>query len=234
MSLSAEATIGSLVSERLGRARVFHGHQIDFCCGGGQSLAEACRRKGLEPAKILAELVEADRAAASEELDLGGMSLLQLTTHLTTTHHAYLRRELPRLTALADKVAQVHGERHPELVELRAVVHHFSADMLVHLDKEELILFPLCARIGQGDPADAQGNRFVIHPVGAMEQDHLVAGRDLERMRELSGGFRVPEDACTSYRVLFEGLAELESDTHLHIHKENNLLFPQAIAQAGC
>ncbi|MNX75247.1 Iron-sulfur cluster repair protein YtfE [compost metagenome] len=226
MSPTLETPVGQIVTAQPLLAKVFEAHGIDYCCGGKLSVQAVCARKGLDAQALLDKIRAAMEQAVPPELDWAEAPLDTLVLHLIETHHAYLHEAMPRLAALSLKVANVHGDRHPELVELSKVYQTFHADMAEHLLKEEQILFPAILRLAQGDASFP-----VQHPIRAMEAEHDGAGRDLERMRELSGGFAAPDDACNSYRALLAGLAELESDTFTHLHKENNILFPRALAR---
>jgi regulator of cell morphogenesis and NO signaling len=142
------------------------------------------------------------------------LTLTELTEHLESTHHVYLKKALPRLVALMDKVHQAHSPRHPELTRLQTVVENLRADLEPHLLKEEQILFPLIRQLEA-----AQG------PIRVMRSEHDGAGELLKEMRTLTNVYVVPKDGCQSFQLLYEGLKELEEDTHLHIYKENNILF---------
>jgi regulator of cell morphogenesis and NO signaling len=142
------------------------------------------------------------------------LTLTELTEHLESTHHVYLKKALPRLVALMDKVHQAHSPRHPELTRLQTVVENLRADLEPHLLKEEQILFPLIRQLEA-----AQG------PIRVMRSEHDGAGELLKEMRTLTNVYVVPKDGCQSFQLLYEGLKELEEDTHIHIHKENNILF---------
>jgi regulator of cell morphogenesis and NO signaling len=216
-------TVGELVAERPARSRVFEELGIDYCCGGKLSLAEACARKGLDPDDVGRRLAAA--APAEPESDWRSAPLAGLCDHIVRTHHAYLRRELPRLRGLLAKLARVHGDRHPELRGVLTVFGPFADELTAHMAKEEWVLFPLIARIESGD---VPRTPRVLQPIAVMEAEHDDAGRALAEMRRLTGGFAVPADGCNTYRAALAGLAELEADMHAHVHKENNILFPRA------
>ncbi|HZJ26294.1 MAG TPA: iron-sulfur cluster repair di-iron protein [Acidimicrobiia bacterium] len=220
--IDPDATLGELVTERPALARAFDELGLDYCCGGGRSLAEACEAAGLR-VQVLAELDTSLRGP--EEPDAAAwvsMDPAELTEHLEATHHAYLRRELPRLTALADKVSAAHGARHPELASVRDTLAQLRAELEPHISEEEEILFPAI-----------RASRPVGGAIEAKRDEHDQAGELLARLRALSGGYVTPADGCASYRAFSEGLAELEADLHLHVHKENNVLFPAVAAAEG-
>ncbi len=226
MTVALSTAVREIAVDLPGSIAVFERHGLDYCCGGKQSLADACADRGLDAERVLAELLEiaGGDTGAADAIDWSRAEAPDLIDHLLRTHHVYLKENMPRLAALADKVARVHGDNHPELVAVREVYHKFVADMGPHMAKEEQILFPAILQSANG------GMAFPIwQPIAVMEAEHDEAGRDLARLRDLTRGFQVPEDACTSYRLLLSGLADLERDTHTHIHKENNILFPRVL-----
>lgn len=225
-----EATVGDLVTQRPSRSRVFEKLGIDYCCGGKRPLAELCEEKGLDANLILTVLLASETDAAADEDDWSQSSLTKLADHIEQTHHAYLKRELPRLGAMVRKVAAVHGVRHPWMLEIDGVYAGFAAEMESHMLKEEQMLFPMirCLESGEAGPAGDCGPG-IGNPVRVMEHEHDDAGRALQRMRDLSDGFTPPADACNTFRAMLDGLAELEVDTHRHVHKENSILFPRAL-----
>ncbi len=230
ITLNAHATVGDWVRDRPDRSRVLERLGIDYCCGGKRPLAEACRERGLDVETVVDQLIEPDDAATGDVTDADALSLTDLADHIEQTHHAYLRRELPRLGAMVRKVAAVHGERCPWMLELDGVFAGFVAELDSHMMKEEQILFPLIRDLeANGSGPDASRAMSVGNPIRVMEHEHDDAGRALERMRTLSNGFAPPADACNTFRAMLDGLAQLEQDMHQHVHKENNVLFPKAI-----
>ena len=225
---AADRTLADLVNADPGAARVLEGFGLDYCCGGGRRLDEACAAAGVDPAEVLDVLAASPAAPAP---DWATMAPLALVDHLEATHHAYLHTELARLTELADKVAAVHGERHPELVGVRDTYAELRADLEPHLMKEERVLFPLVRELVEsGGAAPPHCGALEQGPIRVMAMEHDRAGELLAELRARTGGYEVPDDGCASYRALYDGLAQLEADTHLHVHKENNVLFPAVIA----
>jgi regulator of cell morphogenesis and NO signaling len=230
---TAVTTVGELVAERPARSRVFERLGIDYCCGGKLSLAEACARRGLAVDAVRRRLAEADTEGVSGGTDWRAARLADLCGHLVATHHAFLRRELPRLRDLLGKLARVHGDRHPELRDVLVAFEPFADELAGHMAKEEQVLFPLITWIESGDVPPTP---FVLQPIGVMQAEHDDAGRALAEFRRLTGGYAVPAGGCNTYRAAMAGLAELEVDLHTHVHKENNILFPRAaglVAEAG-
>lgn len=229
MSIDHNRPVGDLVAERIGRARVFDDLGIDYCCHGETPLEAACRRLGLSVAAVVADIERVDaEPPRPDEPDYRAMPLDQLADHIEATHHAFMKRELPRLVALRVKVAAAHGGRHPELFELGVVLDAFRDEIESHLMKEERVLFPLIRQLEAATTLPSVHCGSVNNPIRVMEHEHDTAGLALARMRDLAGGFRTPPDGCESYRALMDGLASVERDLHRHIHKENNVLFPGA------
>ena len=223
MTVTATRTLGELVAEAPGRAAVLDRLGLDSCCHGQRTLADACTDAGLEQDAVAAEL----DAAVPEPVD-HPTEPAALADHIEATHHAYLHAELPALDALAAKVVGVHGERHPELAEVHRLVVALRADLEPHLLKEERVLFPAIRALVDGASDFPFGT--MQNPIRMMSMEHDRAGELLAALRAGAGGYCVPEDGCASYRSLYERLEALEADTHRHIHLENNVLFPAAVA----
>ncbi|MGD8604718.1 MAG: iron-sulfur cluster repair di-iron protein [Candidatus Zixiibacteriota bacterium] len=229
-ALNPNTTVGELVTEKPGRSRVLEKLGIDYCCGGNKPLGEACREKGLNPDNVIAELESSDQApGVADNLDFNAMPLTELVDHIVNTHHAYLKKELPRLSGIIRKVVDTHGDRNPALSDLLAVFNDFAAELQSHWTKEERILFPAIKELAKPNATEFSFGD-IGHPIRVMEAEHETAGAALEQIRELTDNFTTPDWGCNTYRAMVDALAELESDTHLHIHKENNILFPKAIA----
>jgi regulator of cell morphogenesis and NO signaling len=222
-------TLAELVTERSAAARVFERFGLDYCCRGDRTLADACAAAGLDAAAVAAEL---EGLGGGADVEWATLDPPALAEHIVATHHVYLREELPLLQALAAKVLGVHGERHPELADVERLVRALWAEIEPHLDKEERVLFPAIGALFDG-PCDFPFGT-VANPIRVMIGEHDQAGQILAELRTVSGGFEPPAGACTSYRLLYERLAAVEHDTHVHIHKENHRLFPAALAlEAG-
>ncbi len=221
MTLQSDTPVGQLATEFPLATRVFHRHGIDYCCGGGRPLNEACAKRGLNTETVLAEIhAELDvPAVPAQRWDQAPLE--DLIDHILVTYHQPLNEELPRLMLMSAKVLQVHGDKDPEtLSELNSVFLALKDELEQHMQKEEQILFPMI-RQGQGAMAS--------DPISVMEHEHASAGAALERLNELTKGYEVPEHACNTWRALWHGLAALEKSLHQHIHLENNILFPRAL-----
>ena len=222
MSITEQTTVGSVATEHPLSTRVFARHGIDFCCGGGRPLSEACAAQGVDTAVVLAELTEEIGAKPETETRWDEKPMTELIDHIVATFHVPLREELPRLEAMANKVLEVHGEKDPvRLKGVRDTIVALKSELMLHMVKEEEILFPMIAA-GQG--ASAMG------PVSVMEAEHADAGNMLRRLSDLTDQYTPPEGACNTWCALWAGLEDLEKALHVHIHLENNILFPRALA----
>jgi regulator of cell morphogenesis and NO signaling len=228
-SSAGGTTLADLIRRQPEAAMVFERFGLDFCCHGDTSVVDACEASGLNPAVVLEAIAAADKsqglASRTAWAELGPAALSE---HIEAVHHRWLHEELPELVALADKVASVHGKRHPELAELRRLVAEVEAEFIPHLAKEERVLFPAIRALAEGRFGFAFGS--VANPIAVMTAEHETVGGLLHHLRAVSDGYRVPEDGCASYRLLYKRLDGLETDTHLHVFKENSLLFPAAVA----
>ena len=229
-SYNPNTRIGEIVAAQPLLARVFERVGIDYCCGGKQTLAQACTAKGLEPATVAVLLEAAGALIGSQStVDAAHMSLTALADHLEASHHAYLKSELPLLVEQADRVATKHAWRDPRLTAVALTVRELAEEMFRHMAKEESVLFPLIRELEQrGTTRSHSGS--IANPIRQMETEHDSAGGALTRLHTLTDGFTPEADACNTHRALFAGLARLEADLHEHVHKENNILFPRAIA----
>ena len=227
-ALSPEAHVASIARQHPATIKIFQRHRIDFCCGGKRSLAAACGELGLPEASVLAE-VEAAAAGPQAETDWSAEPLPALVGHIVFRYHQTLRRDLPVLRELAVKVASRHGADVPALLEVREVVDQLIGEMTSHMAKEETVLFPLIVRLA----SDGFAALPIDRPVKAMEHEHEEVAAMLRALRALTGDFTPPPSACNSFRGLYQMLAELEADTHTHIHLENNVLFPRAAELAA-
>jgi regulator of cell morphogenesis and NO signaling len=229
-TIDTHASVGRLVVDRPARSRVFERFGIDYCCGGKMPLDLACERRGIDVDAVLRALDDCDGSGVgSEHGDWSRRPTGELIDHILEAHHAYLRRELPRLMTLAGRVAEAHGARHPEMVEVLEVLGGLEEELSSHMIKEERVLFPMLRRWEQGELSPAELS-FLAGPISVMEAEHEGAAAALEKLRKLTGGYAPPEDACNTFRALLDGLAELEADLHRHVHEENNILFPRALS----
>ncbi len=227
------ATVAGIAANSLAAVRVFEKYGIDYCCGGKRSLDEVCRQKGHDVGVIREELNAALRDSPAPERDWSTSTLHDLIDHITTVHHGYLRRELPAIQPRLDKVNRVYNQRYgPTLTGLPEAFAELRAELEPHMGEEESIIFPAIRLIEEAvearRPAPKTEFGAIASPIHRMEAEHENAGEILRRIRHITGDFGHPEYACVTYKALIRGLAELERDLHLHVHLENNVLFPRA------
>jgi len=235
MSAIAEKTVRELALESSNATRVFEKLGIDYCCGGNKSLEQACRTANLSVDSVQRELDSAkQKAQPSAGRDWQREPLSELIAHINGTHHTFVRQEIVRLTPLMEKVCGKHGQNHPALLHIQAIFRGLAQELTSHMMKEEMVLFPYVARMEEavieGEPVLPPPFGTVADPVAMMEHEHDSAGDAVRAMRSSSNGYVAPEGACASYQTLYRGLEEFEADLHQHIHLENNILFPRALA----
>lgn len=228
-----DETLGQIAAKDLRKAQIFKKYGLDFCCGGKKTVKEACKEKGLDVTKIEQELQQADKMPASRPLPYNDWSLDFLSDYIVNTHHSYVQKNLPDIRTYAEKVMKVHGNRHPELLPIYQLVEEVNAELTAHMVKEEKVLFPfikeLVAASNSAQPLHAAHFGSVQNPINMMEMEHEMVGKNLAQIRELTNNYSLPEDACASYSLLYRMLDEFEEDLHLHVHLENNILFPKAL-----
>ena len=230
MTITETTLIADIAADVPSSVRVFQRYGVDFCCGGKRPLAAACQEQGLSFPEIKDEIERVGAGPAASQRDWNTASLHDLTEHIVTTYHEPLREEMPRLEAMAARVARVHGQKAPRLLDrIEAIVGELSADLTGHMRKEEIVLFPVIRGIENGATSPMPLDR----PIHVMELEHDRAGELLAELRALTAGYAPPDWACATTRALYQGLAELEASMHVHVHLENNVLFPRAIALAA-
>lgn len=219
-----ERTVGELVAERPGRSRVFQSFSIDFCCQGGLTLQDACAKKDVPLASVVEQLEAEARDASAPATNPADLPPHELVAYIVDTHHAFLKQELPRIHAMSQRVAQVHGGHTPSLLEVFQVFCDLAKEMAEHMHEEEEVVFPAIVALSQdGKEADS-----LADTLGKLVDEHEKTGQGLARLNELTHSYDPPAEACNTYRALFAGLADLEEDMHRHIHLENSVLFPAA------
>jgi regulator of cell morphogenesis and NO signaling len=219
-----------MVSSDYRKAGVFSRFGIDFCCGGKKTVADACREKSLDFDTVERALMLLDaKPATSVHWNFADWDPAFLIDFIVNAHHDYVRAQLPKLLKFGEKVARTHGKTWPEVVEIDALVRTVGATLSTHMMKEEQVLFPYIKKLLAGPTPQAPFGS-VDNPIRVMEAEHEEAGDIMRRIRALSNGYAPPEGACNTFRVWYAMLQEFEEDLHLHVHLENNILFPRAIA----
>lgn len=227
-------TIGQIVAADYRKAQVFKKLGIDFCCGGKKTIAEVCEKKGIDPQEVERQLAAVQgEATTSSENDFQNWDLGFLSDYIINTHHRYVRENTQFILEMAQKVARVHGERHPELIQVANLFSGIGNDLILHMVKEEKILFPFIKELAQvynsGGMLPSANFGKISVPIQVMEAEHEQVGGDFETIRKITSNYQLPGDACSSYTILFKKLEEYETDLHRHVHLESNILFPKAI-----
>jgi len=236
MQINTTKTVRELTLEIPGATRVFEKAGIDYCCGGGKPFQEACAAAGVSTDEVVRSLEQAgdSTAFAADATQWQTQPLSQLASYIVAKHHVFTRDELVRLDALLSKVCSVHGQNHHELFRIQSLFQDLNRDLIPHMQKEEMVLFPYIEQMetaaSEGMPAPVPIFGTVQNPVRMLMMEHETAGEILKRIRQISGGFSVPADGCISYETLYKAMDALEQDLHQHIHLENNILFPRAVA----
>ncbi|WP_138430971.1 iron-sulfur cluster repair di-iron protein [Fodinibius saliphilus] len=225
-------TIGEIVADDYRTAGIFKKFGLDFCCGGKRTVSEACEKKGVDFDKLSKELLSLGSVNSANH-NYNDWSPALLVDYIIERHHEFVRAKTSEIEIYAHKVARVHGERHEEVIQIRDTFLTLKEEMLSHLMKEEEILFPYIKQLvnaeKKGKPVEKPDFKTAANPVAMMEAEHEDAGNLMAQIEELSNGFTPPQDACATYRVLFQNLEGFQDDLHKHVHLENNVLFPKAL-----
>ncbi|MDZ7682772.1 MAG: iron-sulfur cluster repair di-iron protein [Fodinibius sp.] len=232
MEAIQERTIGEIVKGDYRTAQVFEHYGLDFCCGGNRTIPEICKGTDLNADDVYTAL-EQLKQEGQEDNNYDQWSLDFLVDYIVNNHHKFSREKLPEIGKYAKKVASVHGDRHEELKEIYYEFTMLHGEITNHLEKEERILFPYIKELveaeKEGETPDTPDFGMAANPISMMEEEHDEAGASMAKIRKLSNNFTPPEDACTTYRLLYENLEGFEKDLHKHVHLENNILFPKAL-----
>jgi regulator of cell morphogenesis and NO signaling len=233
MIATSDTTVRELVAADYRTAALFERYGIDFCCGGCQTIGDASEQAGVDAGRLLKELNTIVSSTPDGTPQFNDWNLGALVDHIVAKHHAYVKDAIPNLVAHSHKIAEVHGGRHEELARVARLVDAVADEMTSHMMKEEHILFPYISGLAQAAegtaPIPSAPFGSVERPIRMMEAEHESAGHAMEEIRALTGGYRPPADACTTYKVCLEELEAFEKDLHTHVHLENNILFPRAM-----
>jgi regulator of cell morphogenesis and NO signaling len=233
MDFNTETKMKDIALSNPAARQVLEDAELDYCCGGGKSLHEACLQANVSPEQILKRLLENAKDTGTKDLNWMAVPLCELTRHIREKHHGYVREAIPRTRTLSDNVITRHGANHPELAKVGKLFAEVGHEMIMHMQKEEQILFPYIDALERA--VNAHGSleppffQTVRNPIHAMMQEHDAAGDLVRQIRVVSSEYTPPEDACTSFKALYEALKEFERDLHQHVHLENNVLFPRAV-----
>lgn len=227
-----DTTIGEIVKTDYRAADVFKKYGIDFCCGGGKSISAVCEAQQLNREEVLTDLHKALSSTKNTDLNYDEWPIDLLATYIHKQHHKYVEESIPVINGYLHKIVQVHGNDHPELREIASLFKKSAGELTMHMKKEELMLFPYVqklVKLKESNASDWQKPVFgsVENPIRQMEQEHEGEGDRFKRIARLSNNYTPPADGCNTYRVTYQKLKEFEADLHLHIHLENNILFPK-------
>ncbi len=226
-------TIGEIVAEDYRTAKIFESYQIDFCCNGNKKFHEVLHRKKLNTEQIIKELTSVTDENKNDSADFKSWSLDLLADYIEKKHHRYIEERTSEIKQYLEKLCQVHGSNHPELFEISEQFNQSAGQLAMHMKKEELILFPyiklMVAAKQKNEKVNPPQFGTVENSIKAMMSEHDVEGDRFKNISELSNNYKTPDDGCNTYKVTFSLLKEFEEDLHLHIHLENNILFPKSI-----
>lgn len=229
-----ELTIKEIVTNDYRTAAVFEKYSLDFCCGGGKTIEQACKEKSVNAGIVFDDLKDTLASRLGDNNRFNAMELDELVDYIVTTHHAYVRTALPAILTHTHKVASVHGANHPEAITIAGRFATVAQELQKHMMKEEQILFPYIKNLVQTKKSGGQMLRppfgSAQNPIRMMEDEHRSVGNEMYEIRSLSASYTPPADACTTYKVSYLELQQFELDLHNHVHLENNILFPKAIA----
>ena len=233
MNFSTDTRVNEIALSNPGARRVLEEAGVDYCCGGSKSLQDACLHAGVTADEILKRLRQNSELAGPGDAEWMSAPLMELTRHIRQRHHQYVRDSIPRVRVLLAKIREKHGEKHREIEEIEKLFGEVAREMTAHMQKEEQILFPYIdalERCANGQSAlEPPFFQTVRNPIFSMMKEHDAAGELIRQIRKASNVYQAPADACTSYQATYQDLRQFEEDLHLHVHLENNILFPRAV-----
>lgn len=233
MNITEKNIIGDLVAQDYRTASVFKNHGIDFCCNGNRTIEDACESKNMEHSELIEKLQQAVQKSSNTGTNYNSWPLDLLADYIEKKHHRYVEQKIQEITPFLNKVVRVHGDRHTELSEIEQLFRETAGELTAHMKKEELMLFPFIRKMVKmqngNEPFSPPMFSTVQNPIAMMQHEHDTEGERFRKITELTQSYTPPIDACNTYRVTFALLKEFEEDLHLHIHLENNILFPKAI-----
>jgi regulator of cell morphogenesis and NO signaling len=225
------STVGEIVADDFRTSTVFKNAGIDFCCGGKQSLYDACTEKGIDAAELENEILKIAEEPLNEFMNFKNWEPVFLSEYIVNTHHKFVLKNLPDLVFYTQKIADVHGENHSELIEVASLFGKINEELLQHLKNEEEVLFPAIKEVVSSGSLKAK--ETIVSEITRMLKEHDFAGGAMDEINNITQGYKIPDDACNTYRVAFKLLEQFEDDLHTHVHLENNILFPKALVLAN-
>jgi regulator of cell morphogenesis and NO signaling len=228
--INTEPTIGEIVANDFRAASMFKEAGIDFCCGGNKSLTEACKEKGADESHLIQQLETLAQTPVIGAMNFKEWELGFLSDYIMNTHHKFVLKNLPELVFYTQKIANVHGDHHPELIEVESLFAKINEELLQHLKNEEEVLFPAIKEAEKN--ASASVKSIIVSEITRMKGEHEFAGGAMDKINVLTNNYLIPEDACNTYKVSLKLLEQFEDDLHIHVHLENNILYPKALKLA--
>jgi len=223
-------SVGEIVANDFRTSSVFKKAGIDFCCGGKQSFNDACLENKIDATELENEILKITEEPVNEFMNFKNWDPVFLSDYIMNTHHKFVLKNLPELIFYTQKIASVHGDHHPELLEIAGLFEKINAELLQHLKNEEEVLFPAIKEVVNTNSETAK--KTIVSEIARMEGEHEFAGGAMDEINRITKGYKVPEDGCNTYRVAFKLLEQFEDDLHTHVHLENNILFPKALELA--
>lgn len=224
-------SVGEIVANDFRTSAAFKKAGIDFCCGGKQSFSDACKEKGIDPAQMESEILKVSEKPLNEFMNFKNWDPVFLSDYIVNTHHKFVLKNLPELVFYTQKIANVHGEHHAELIEVANLFAKINEELLQHLKNEEEVLFPAIKEAVATNSEEAK--KTIKSEIVRMTDEHEFAGGAMDKINVITNGYRIPDDGCNTYKVTFKMLDQFEDDLHTHVHLENNILYPKAINLAN-
>ncbi len=220
-------SVGEIVANDFRTSTVFKKAGIDFCCGGKQSFSDACTVNGINSIELENEILKITEEPVNEFMNFKNWDPVFLSEYIVNTHHKFVLKNLPDLVFYTQKIASVHGDHHPELIEVADLFVKINTELLQHLKNEEEVLFPAIKEVLNTNSATAK--KTIVSEITRMAGEHEFAGGAMDEINRITKGYQVPADGCNTYRVAFKMLEQFEDDLHTHVHLENNILYPKAL-----
>jgi regulator of cell morphogenesis and NO signaling len=220
-------TVGEIVANDFRTSSVFKKAGIDFCCGGKQSLSDACKENEIDALVLENEILKVTEEPVNEFMNFKNWGPVFLSEYIVNTHHKFVMKNLPDLVFYTQKIASVHGDHHPELVEVADLFVKINTELLQHLKNEEEVLFPAIKDVVNTNSIKAR--ETIVSEIARMTGEHEFAGGAMDEINKITKGYKVPADGCNTYKVAFKLLEQFEDDLHTHVHLENNILYPKAL-----
>lgn len=219
--------VGDIVADDFRTSSLFKNAGIDFCCGGKQSLEDACAENGIDAKKLETDLREVMEEPATPGMNFKEWEPVFLCDYIVNTHHKFVTKNMPEVVFYTQKIAEVHGDHHPELIEVANLFSQINTELLQHLKNEEEVFFPAIKEVVATGSEKAK--ETIQSEIIRLSEEHDFAGGAMDEINKITRGYKLPEDACNSYKLAFDLLDKFEDDLHIHVHLENNILFSKAL-----